>query len=134
MRIQHIGLVVSDLDETLAALGLTRAHVTESVHDPVQDNTLHFVHLPVNNLWLEFVEPMSERASIAKFAAKFGMGLHHLGFDSADLVASEQLHASREGAFTLGRYQIEVRSFGGRIRTLFVAVRVLILEYVKRYD
>jgi catechol 2,3-dioxygenase-like lactoylglutathione lyase family enzyme len=134
MRIQHIGLVVSNLDETLSALGLSRADVTESVHDPVQDNTLHFVHLPENNLWLEFVEPMSERASTAKFAAKFGMGLHHLGFDSDDLVASEQLHASREGAFTLGRYQIEVRSFGGRIRTLFVAVRGLILEYVRRDD
>ncbi len=134
MRIQHIGLVVSNLDETLASLGLSRAHVTESVHDPVQDNTLHFVHLPENNLWLEFVEPMSDQASTGKFAAKFGMGLHHLGLDSDDLLASEQLHASREGAFTLGRYQIQVRSFGGRIRTLFVAVRGLILEYVKRDD
>jgi hypothetical protein len=132
MRIQHLGIVVSSLDETLAALGLSRADVSESVHDPVQDNTLHFVHLPENNLWLEFVEPMSPRASTAKFAAKYGMGLHHLGFDSDDLAASEQFHATREGAFTLGRYQIDVRSFGGRIRTLFVAVRGLILEYVKR--
>lgn len=134
MKIQHIGLVVSNLDETLSALGLSHAHVTESVYDPVQENTLHFVHLPENNLWLEFVEPMSDRASTAKFAEKFGMGLHHLAFESSDLVTSELLHASRPGAFTLGRYQIEVRSFGGRIRTLFIAVHGLILEYVKRDD
>lgn len=132
MNIQHIGIVVADLDEALAALGLSRCAIRESVYDPVQDNTLHFVYVSANNLWLEFVEPMSDRASTAKFAAKFGMGLHHLGFEAEDLVAAEVAHSSRKGAFTLGRYEIVVESFGGRIRTLFVAVRGMILEYIKR--
>jgi hypothetical protein len=131
MRIQHLGIVVSDVDETLAAFGLDRSAIAETVHDPIQQNDLHFIHLPDNNCWLELVEPKTAAASTATFAGKFGMGLHHLGFDSDDLDESEALHANRPGAFTLGRYQIEVRSFGGKIRTLFIAVKGLILEYVK---
>jgi hypothetical protein len=134
VKIQHLGIVVSDLDETLAALGLDRSMVAETVHDPVQQNDLHFVYLAGNDCWLELVEPKSPTASTAKFAEKFGMGLHHLGFETRDLAHAESLHADREGAFTLGRYHIEVKSFGGRIRTLFVAVKGLILEYVQVDD
>jgi methylmalonyl-CoA/ethylmalonyl-CoA epimerase len=131
MKIQHLGIVVSDLDETLSALGLDRAAVVETVFDPVQQNALHFVYLEGNNCWLELVEPKAPDASTARFAAKYGMGLHHLGFETGDLAQAEALHADREGAFTLGRYQIEVKSFGGKVRTLFIAVKGLILEYVK---
>jgi hypothetical protein len=131
MKIQHLGIVVSSVEETLSALGLDRSAITETVHDPVQKNDLHFIHLPANSLWLELVEPMDPSASTAAFARRFGMGLHHLGIDSGDLDASEALHRDRPGAFPLGRYQITVESFGGRIRTMFIAVKGLILEYVK---
>jgi hypothetical protein len=131
VKIQHLGIVISDLDETLAALGLDRSAVAETVHDPVQQNDLHFVYLAGNDCWLELVEPKSPTASTATFAAKYGMGLHHLGFETQDLGHAESLHAEREGAFVLGRYHIEVKSFGGRVRTLFIAVKGLILEYVK---
>ena len=131
MKIQHLGIVVSNLDETLSALGLDRSAVRETVFDPVQQNDLHFIYLEGNDCWLELVEPKAPDASTARFAAKFGMGLHHLGFETDDLARAEALHADREGAFTLGRYQIEVKSFGGKVRTLFIAVKGLILEYVK---
>jgi hypothetical protein len=131
MKIQHLGIVVTSVEETLAALGLDRAAIVETVHDPVQKNDLHFIHLPANDLWLELVEPKDPSASTAAFAKRFGMGLHHLGLESEDLDGSEALHRDRPGAFPLGRYHIKVRSFGGRIRTMFIAVKGLILEYVK---
>jgi hypothetical protein len=134
MKIQHLGIVVSSVEEALAALGLDHAAIVETVHDPVQQNNLHFIYLPANDLWLELVEPTDPAASTATFAKRFGMGLHHLGFESPDLDASEVLHRDRPGAFTLGRYQITVQSFGGRIRTMFIAVKGLILEYVKVDD
>ena len=70
MKIHHIGVVVTDVDEALAALGLNRLNITETVFDPNQKNKLHFIHLPENNLWLELVEPVAENASTAKFAKK----------------------------------------------------------------
>lgn len=68
MRIHRIGVVVSNLDETLVAPDVTHDDVVESVYDPVQDNHLHFVHLPAKGLWLEFVQPVSGRAGTARCA------------------------------------------------------------------
>ncbi|MBM3788671.1 MAG: hypothetical protein FJW30_30410 [Acidobacteria bacterium] len=132
MKIHHIGIVAKDVPETLAALGLSPDAVMESVFDPVQENTLHFVYLADNDLWLEIVQPMSDASSTASFARRVGCGLHHIGFASDGLNSSEALHSDRVGAFKLGQYQISVRSFGGDIRTLFIAMRGLIIEYVAR--
>lgn len=131
MKIHHLGIVVTDVDEALAALGLNRVDITETVFDPNQKNNLHFIHLPENNLWLEFVEPVAEDASTAKFAKKFSIGLHHLAMGTEDIEAVEAAYSARPGNFVLGRYQISVDSFGGKIRTLFIAVKGLILEFVK---
>jgi hypothetical protein len=131
MKIHHLGIVTSDVDEALATLALDRSHISETVFDPVQKNNLHFVYLPANDLWIELVEPMAETASTFKFAKKHGLGLHHIGFASDDLKQSEDGLASRPGAFPLGRYEISVEAFGGKIRTLFVAVKGLIVEFVK---
>lgn len=131
MKIHHLGIVISDLDQALSALGLDRSAIRESVFDPVQKNTLHFIHLPDNNLWLELVEPKSEDASTATFARKFTIGLHHLAMSATNLNAAETHYTSQSGAFTLGRYHISIDSFGGAISTLFIAVHGLILEFVK---
>ena len=131
MKIHHIGIVVTDVDEALAALGLNRLNITETVFDPNQKNKLHFIHLPENNLWLELVEPVAENASTAKFAKKFSIGLHHLAMGTEDIEAEEAIYSVRPGNFVLGRYQISVDSFGGKIQTLFIAVKGLILEFVK---
>ena len=131
MKIHHLGIVVTDVDEVLVALGLSRSDITETVFDHNQKNKLHFIHLPENNLWLELVEPVTEDASTAKFAKKFSIGLHHLAMGTEDIESVEAAYAARPGNFVLGRYQISVDSFGGKIRTLFVAVKGLILEFVK---
>ncbi len=131
MKIHHLGIVVSDVDEALTALGLDRSAIVETVHDPQQKNDLHFIPLRDNDLWLELVVPRADDASTARFAKKFGMGLHHLAMASDDLEATEREYVARPASFVLGRYQIDVQSFGGRIRTLFVAVKGLILEFVK---
>lgn len=131
MKIHHLGIVTSDVDEALLALGLQRTDITETVFDPNQKNNLHFIRLPENDLWLELVEPVSEDASTARFAKKNGIGLHHLALSSDNLTATESAYSARPGNFVLGRYAIDVASFGGSIKTLFVAVKGLILEFVK---
>lgn len=131
MKIHHLGLVVSDVDEALVALGLGRSDISEVVFDSNQKNNLHFIHLSENNMWIELVEPISEEASTAKFAKKNGIGLHHLAMQTDDLQEEETKYTARFGNFVIGRYEIEVDSFGGKIRTLFVAVKGLILEFVK---
>lgn len=132
MKIQHLGIVVTNLDESLLSLGLSRDSITETVHDPNQNNNLHFIFLKENDLWLELVEPLSSNSSVANFAKKNGMGLHHLAMSSDNLIETEKAYSKLEGAFVLGRYSIHVNSFGGDIKTLFIAVKGLILEFVKK--
>jgi len=131
VKIHHLGIVVTDVAETLQVLGLDETAIRETVYDPIQKNKLHFIYLKENDLWLELVEPTDETASTHKFAKKFGMGLHHLGMGSDNLDLSEKKYENQKGAFTLGRYQIKVNSFGGKIRTLFIAIKGLILEFVQ---
>lgn len=131
MKIHHLGIVITDVDEILQALGLDKAAIRETVFDPVQKNRLHFIYLEENDLWLELIEPTDKTASTYNFAKKNGMGLHHLGMGSNDLVVSEKKYEAQKSSFTLGRYQIEVDSFGGKIRTLFIAIKGLIVEFVK---
>lgn len=131
MKIQHLGIVTSDVDETLRTFGLTREAISETVFDPNQCNNLHFIFLKENDLWLELVEPTSDKSSVGNFARKNGMGLHHLAMHSDDLEETEKVYMQHEGAFVLGRYSIHVKSFGGNIKTLFIAVKGVILEFVK---
>lgn len=132
MKIQHLGIVVSDVNEALASLGLNRDSISETVHDANQKNNLHFIFLEKNNLWLELVEPLESKSSVANFAKKNGMGLHHLAMSSDNLKKTEEGYSKVSGAFVLGRYSIRVNSFGGEIRTLFIAVKGLILEFVEK--
>lgn len=130
MKIHHLGVVTSNVEEALKIFGLTRSDIKETVYDPNQDNNLHFIHLEQNNLWLELVEPMSEKASTHKFAKKHEIGLHHIAREQ-NLQEAEEQFQKMEGAFPLGRYAIDVKSFGGKIKTLFIAIKGLIVEFVE---
>ncbi len=130
MKIHHLGIVVSDVDEALATLGLNRSDIKETVYDDGQKNNLHFIYLAGNDRWIELVEPTAPGSSVINFAKKNGLGLHHLAVSIKDLKSTEEIYTSRPGNFVLGRYRILVNSFGGKIRTLFTATKGLILEFI----
>jgi len=130
MKIHHLGIIVSDVDEALAALGLDHSDIRETVYDDEQKNNLHFIYLPGNDMWIELVEPTGPGSTVINFAKKNGLALHHLAVSSEDLKSTEKIYTSRPGNFVLGRYRILVNSFGGKIRTLFIATKGLILEFI----
>jgi methylmalonyl-CoA epimerase len=77
MKIDHIGIVVQDLQAALrvyeTALGLP---LTEIVDIPDQEVRVAF--LPVGGSDFELVQPTSEDSGIARFLEKRGEGIHHL--------------------------------------------------------
>ena len=130
MRIHHIGIVANDVDEVLKSFNLSRADIKETVYDDNQKNNLHFIYLADNNMWLELVEPVGEGSSVSTFAKKNGIGLHHIAMKSEAIESIEEAYNKRTGNFVLGRYKIVVNSFGGKIRTLFIAAKGLLMEFV----
>ena len=85
--IDHIGIAVGDLDQSLAffkdALGL-ELDAPEDV--PAQRVRAHF--LQAGEAAIELVEPTSDDSPIAKFITKRGAGIHHLALRVDDIVAA----------------------------------------------
>jgi methylmalonyl-CoA epimerase len=87
MKIDHIGIVVRDIQEALrmyeAALGLP----LEGVAD-VPDQKVKVAFLPIGESKLELVQPTSDDTGIARYLARQGEGIHHLCLEVEDIEAA----------------------------------------------
>ena len=129
-KIHHLALVTNDLELTLNSLNIKKSDIQEVFTDHEQKNTIYFVYIKENNLWLEIIVPTNENSTTYNFAKKFGLGLHHLGFTTNNLKETEKNYISRPMVFKIGNYKNKVECFGGEISTVFVAIKGLILEFV----
>ena len=86
-RIDHIGIAVSDLRQSLRffrdALGL-ELDAPEDV--PSQRVRAHF--LQAGEAAVELVEPTADDSPIAKYMAKRGPGIHHVALRVDDIIAA----------------------------------------------
>lgn len=84
MKIDHLGIAVRSIDESLAfyrdALGL-KLKGTETVED--QGVTVALV--PVGESRIELLEPVSEDSPVGRFIARRGEGLHHICYEVENL-------------------------------------------------
>lgn len=92
-RIDHIAIVVEDIEKTLEfwrdALGLRLADVEDV---PEQKSQVAF--LPVGETEVELVRPTTDDSGVAKYLQKRGPGMHHICFEVDDISgALEQLKA-----------------------------------------
>lgn len=78
-RVDQIAIAVPDLDEALAfyerAFGLTPEYRETVDSDGVEEAMLN-----VGGVYLQLLQPTRDDSPIAKYLAKNGPGLHHLGF------------------------------------------------------
>lgn len=83
-KINHVAVVVSDIDEALKfwrdALGIELHHIEDV---PSQKAVVAF--LPVGESEIELVRPTAEDTGAAKFLAERGGGMHHLCFEVDDI-------------------------------------------------
>ena len=95
-KINHIGIAVSSLDETLPfyrdMLGMTFLGVEE-----VAEQKVKVAMLEVGESKIELLEPTSPESPVAKFLEKNGPGIHHVAYEVADInSAIERLGRRRE--------------------------------------
>ena len=86
-RIDHVAIVVDDIDQALAfwrdGLGLEVSHVEDV---PSQQSVVAF--LPTDQGAIELVKPTDDESGVARFLDKRGPGVHHVCFQVEDLRAS----------------------------------------------
>jgi methylmalonyl-CoA epimerase len=84
VKIDHIGIVVRDVQEALrayeTALGLPLKEVVE-----VPDQKVKVAFLPVGGSNVELVQPLTDDTGIARFLEKHGEGIHHICIEVADV-------------------------------------------------
>ena len=97
MRIDHIGIVVRDIEQALevyqAALGLPLKDVME-----IRDQKVRVAFLPAGDSNVELVQPTSGDSGVAKFLDKRGEGIHHICIQVPDIesaLARLQAHGVR---------------------------------------
>ena len=85
-RIDHIAIVVVDIDEALGfwseALGLELDHVEDI---PEQKSIVAF--LPTGGSEVELVKPTTNDSGVARYLQKRGPGMHHICFEVDDIEA-----------------------------------------------
>lgn len=83
-RIDHIAVVVEDIDETLSFwrddLGLPLDRV-----ERVESQGVRIAFLPVGESKVELLQPLGEESGVARFLRKRGPGMHHLCFEVEDI-------------------------------------------------
>lgn len=88
-RIDHVAIVVDDLDAALAfwrdALGLPLAKTEDN---PGEHVTIGF--LPVGGSEIELLQPTDPDSGIGKYLAKRGAGMHHICIEVDDIDAAMQ--------------------------------------------
>jgi len=86
MKIDHIGIAVTDIETTLAtyadAFGLRPERVEEVAGQGIRAH-----HLPIGETRIELLESLGEGSPIARFLARHGPGLHHIALAVDDFDA-----------------------------------------------
>ncbi len=87
MKIDHIGIVVRDIQQALsvyeAALGLPLREVAE-----VPDQEVKVAFLPLGESTIELVQPTSGDTGIARFLENRGEGIHHICIEVKEIEAA----------------------------------------------
>ena len=94
-HIEHIGIAVADLDESIAfyekVLGLKCYAIEE-----VADQKVRTAFFRVGDTKIELLESTDPEGPIGKFIEKKGPGIHHLAF-AMENVADSLKHAASQG-------------------------------------
>lgn len=86
-RIDHVGYAVTDLEEAISyhqrLYGATVTHREEIDRDGVREALL-----AVGDSYLQLLEPTRTNSPVARFLARHGPGVHHVGYGVADVAAT----------------------------------------------
>jgi methylmalonyl-CoA epimerase len=84
MKLDHIGIAVSDIDSALKfysdALGLSCTHIED-----VEEQKVKIAFIPAGDVNLELVQATSADSAIAKFIEKKGEGIQHIALRVDDI-------------------------------------------------
>ena len=86
MKINHIAVVVDDVNEALAFWGTALGLPVEKVEHN-EGEAVDIAFLPLGEGEIELIAPFTGDSGVAKYLAKRGAGMHHLCLEVEDIDA-----------------------------------------------
>ncbi len=114
-EIDHIGLAVEDLDESIA-LYRDRLGMREQHRETVEAFGVDAVLLEVGDGHVELLKPLSADSAVGKFVERNGPGLHHVAYQTDDI--DKTLDAVRGAGIALIDEQPRTGIRGSRVAFL----------------
>ena len=130
MRLHHVGVVVSNIEEKRAAytlLGYTER--TGVIHDPLQTAYVQFLRLPGSDFYLELVAPDGPDSKLTKATGR-KQPLNHLCYAVTDVPRTCQLLLQND--WSLLSDPKPAVAFEGRLIAWVSSPDLMITELVER--
>ena len=86
-KINHIGIAVKSLDETLPFYRDSLAMPFKGIEE-VAEQKVRVAMLGIGESKIELLEPTSDDSPVAKFMEKNGPGVHHVAYEVTDIEAA----------------------------------------------
>src|SRR3972149_7921811 len=87
MKVDHIGIAVKDLQDTLNLYKKILEN-TELAIEEVPSEKVRVAMIPLGDTSIELLEPVSDESAIAKFMKEKWEGVHHIAVTVEDIKAS----------------------------------------------
>lgn len=97
LRLHHIGIVVTDLDE--AAAGYEALGFRDGERHDIPEQNIRAITFRAGPGWVELIQPTDPEGPIARYMAKRGEGTHHIAYAVDDIAA--ELERLREAGLRL---------------------------------
>ncbi|WP_394187838.1 methylmalonyl-CoA epimerase [Paenisporosarcina quisquiliarum] len=114
-KVDHIGIAVKNLDETIPyyteTLGLSVLKIEE-----VASESVRVAFIDAGNVKLELLEPMSTQSAIHSFIEKKGEGIHHIAFGVEGI--EERMKELREKGIRVLNEQPKIGAGGAQVAFL----------------
>lgn len=89
LRVEHIGIAIKEMDSANklfeSLLGISNYKMEEVVSENVKTS-----FFKTGDTKIELLEATSDNSPISKFIEKKGQGIHHIAFETDDIVAEMQ--------------------------------------------
>jgi len=86
-EIDHIGVAVEDLDESIA-LYRDRFGMREQHRETVEEFGVEAALLEIGDAHVELLTPIQSDSAVARFLERNGPGMHHVAYRTADIDAA----------------------------------------------
>jgi hypothetical protein len=128
MKLHHIGIVCSESDINKFIFSTKRKHI---YYDKIQKNKIFIGFNNHNNLWYEFIVPISKQSTVINFFKKNGPSIHHFAYHVNDFEKTIKDYKKRRNYTFIREFKTNIPCFGGNLRTAFFFNNNIFIEFLK---